>query len=91
MEQLTPKEKAALAGYIVNVALKSPTENLTSPPPARIVKTIELYTLIVHPNNTFIIQKNGEQVNTGSLLEDFSPAVNPKKEINDPKASKPKE
>jgi calnexin len=40
------------------------------PPTARIVKTTELYTLIVHPNNTYIIQQNGEQVKTGSLLED---------------------
>ncbi|GJC92173.1 calnexin precursor [Colletotrichum higginsianum] len=54
-------------------------------------KTTELYTLIVHPNNTFIIQQNGEQVKTGSLLEDFSPSVNPEKEIDDPKDSKPED
>ncbi|GJC84145.1 calnexin [Colletotrichum liriopes] len=66
-------------------------KHLTSPPTARIVKTTELYTLIVHPNNTFIIQQNGEQVKTGSLLEDFSPAVNPEKEIDDPKDSKPED
>ncbi|KAK2065906.1 calreticulin family protein [Colletotrichum caudatum] len=66
-------------------------KHLTSPPTARIVKTTELYTLIVHPNNTFIIQQNGEQVKTGSLLEDFSPAVNPEKEIDDAKDSKPED
>ena len=64
-------------------------KHLQSPPTARIVKTTELYTLIVHPNQTYAIQQNGEQVKEGSLLEDFSPAVNPPKEIDDPKDSKP--
>ncbi|KAH8884474.1 calnexin [Thozetella sp. PMI_491] len=64
-------------------------KHLSSPPSARIVKTTELYTLIVHPNNTYVIQQNGEQVKTGSLLEDFAPAVNPEKEIDDPKDKKP--
>lgn len=64
-------------------------KHLSSPPTARIVKTTELYTLIVHPNNTYAIQQNGEEVKAGSLLEDFSPAVNPPKEIDDPKDSKP--
>jgi len=66
-------------------------KHLKSPPTARIVKTTELYTLIVHPNNTFIIQQNGEQVKEGSLLEDFSPPVNPEKEIDDPKDKKPED
>ncbi|KAK4116374.1 Calreticulin-domain-containing protein [Canariomyces notabilis] len=64
-------------------------KHLTSPPTAKIVKTTELYTLIVHPNNTYVIQQNGEQVKEGSLLEDFNPAVNPPKEIDDPKDKKP--
>ncbi|OIW34390.1 Calreticulin-domain-containing protein [Coniochaeta ligniaria NRRL 30616] len=64
-------------------------KHLNAPPTARIVKTTELYTLIVHPNNTYVIQQNGEQVKTGSLLEDFTPAVNPPAEIDDPKDSKP--
>lgn len=66
-------------------------KHLSAPPTARIVKTTELYTLIVHPNNTFIIEQNGEQVKTGSLLEDFSPSVNPEKEIDDPKDKKPED
>lgn len=41
------------------------------------------------PNNTYDILFNGDSVNTGSLLEDFSPAVNPPKEIDDPSDSKP--
>ncbi|KAK0618365.1 Calreticulin family-domain-containing protein [Bombardia bombarda] len=64
-------------------------KHLNSPPAAKIAKTTELYTLIVHPNNTFVIQQNGEQVKEGSLLEDFTPAVNPPKEIDDPKDKKP--
>ena len=52
-------------------------KHLSSPPTARIVKTTELYTLIVHPNQTYAIQQNGEQVKTGSLLEDFTLSVNP--------------
>ena len=64
-------------------------KHLSSPPLAKIPKTTELYTLIVHPNNTFAIKQNNEEVKTGSLLEDFTPAVNPPAEIDDPKDSKP--
>ncbi|KAL8303999.1 hypothetical protein RB597_004659 [Gaeumannomyces tritici] len=64
-------------------------KHLNTPPTARIVKTTELYTLIVHPNNTFVIQQNGKHVKEGNLLEDFSPSVNPEAEIDDPKDSKP--
>lgn len=64
-------------------------KHLSNAPTAKIVKTTELYTLIVHPNNTFIIQQNGENVKEGSLLEDFQPPVNPPKEIDDPKDKKP--
>lgn len=64
-------------------------KHLSSPPAARIVKTSELYTLIVHPNNTVIIKLNGEQVKEANLLEDFTPAFNPPKEIDDPKDTKP--
>jgi calnexin len=64
-------------------------KHLTSPPTARIVKTTELYTLIIHPNNTFVVKQNGETVKEGSLFEDFSPSINPPKEIDDPKDTKP--
>ncbi|KAH8675852.1 calreticulin family protein [Xylariales sp. PMI_506] len=66
-------------------------KHLTSPPSARIVKTTELYTLIVHPNNTYVIKQNNEQVKTGSLLEDFKPSVNPPEEIEDPEDKKPED
>lgn len=66
-------------------------KHLSSAPSAKIVKTTELYTLTVHPNNTYSIGINGEQVKEGSLLEDFTPSVNPPKEIDDPKDKKPED
>ncbi|CEJ90531.1 Putative Calnexin [[Torrubiella] hemipterigena] len=64
-------------------------KHLSSPPTAKIVKTTELYTLIVHPNNTYVMKQNNEEVKTGTLLEDFTPPVNPEAEIDDPKDKKP--
>ena len=66
-------------------------KHLKSPPTAKIVKTTELYTLIVHPNNTFAIRENGKEVKSGSLFEDFTPSVNPPEEIDDPNDSKPED
>lgn len=66
-------------------------KHLTSPPSAKIVKTTELYTLIVNPDNTYAIRQNGEEVKAGSLLEDFTPAVNPPAEIDDAKDTKPED
>ncbi|KAI8629247.1 Calreticulin-domain-containing protein [Xylariaceae sp. FL1651] len=66
-------------------------KHLSAPPTANIDKISQLYTLIVQPNNTFTIQKNGETVREGSLLEQFTPSVNPDKEIDDPKDSKPED
>ncbi|KAJ5206244.1 Concanavalin A-like lectin/glucanase subgroup [Penicillium cf. griseofulvum] len=48
-----------------------------------------LYTLIVNPDQTFEILINGDSAKKGNLLEDFNPPVNPEKEIDDPKDSKP--
>ncbi|KAK0792929.1 hypothetical protein LTR02_001786 [Friedmanniomyces endolithicus] len=64
-------------------------KHLKSPPAARITKTTSLYTLIVRPDQTFEIKIDGGSVKNGSLLEDFSPAVNPEKEIDDAKDTKP--
>lgn len=66
-------------------------KHLKSPQAARILKTTELYTLIVHPNNTFVIELDGEQVKEGSLLEDFTPPVNPPEEIDDAEDKKPED
>lgn len=48
-----------------------------------------LYQLIVRPDNTYTISLDHKVINEGSLLTDFTPAVNPPKEINDPKDFKP--
>jgi len=66
-------------------------KHLETPPQASIDKVSHLYTLIVHPNNTFIIQKDGENAREGSLLDQFAPPVNPEKEIDDPKDTKPED
>ncbi|WWD04084.1 hypothetical protein V865_002149 [Kwoniella europaea PYCC6329] len=64
-------------------------KHLKNPPAPKITKTTALYTLIVNPDQTFEILINDESVKTGSLLEDFTPAVNPPKEIDDPEDFKP--
>lgn len=66
-------------------------KHLKTPPSAKIVKTSTLYTLVVKPDNTFDILINNESAKAGSLLEDFDPAVNPEKEIDDPKDTKPED
>jgi calnexin len=66
-------------------------KHLENPPLARSSKLTTLYTLIVHPNNTFFINIDGEEQRTGSLLEDFAPTVNPPKEIDDPDDKKPED
>ncbi|CAG8803607.1 31997_t:CDS:2, partial [Racocetra persica] len=59
-------------------------KHLKSAPSATISKLSTLYGLVVRPNNTFEIRVNNESVKTGDLLNDFTPAVNPPKEIDDP-------
>jgi calnexin len=66
-------------------------KHLKSPPPARITPRSTLYTLIVKPDQSFQVLIDGEAVKNGTLLEDFSPAVNPEKEIDDPKDKKPED
>ena len=66
-------------------------KHLKAAPMARIVKTTSLYTLVVNPDQTFQIKVDGESLKNGSLLEDFTPAVNPEKEIDDPNEKKPED
>lgn len=54
-------------------------------------KEPHLYTLIVRPDNTFTIFVDNKEVNSGSLLEDFTPPVNPPEEIDDPNDKKPED
>ncbi|EED24523.1 calnexin [Talaromyces stipitatus ATCC 10500] len=64
-------------------------KHMTNPPVPRTDKTTSVYTLIVKPDQSFEILINGDNVKNGTLLDDFSPAVNPPKEIDDPKDKKP--
>jgi len=66
-------------------------KHLKVPPRPSIEKFTNLYTLIVHPNNTYNVLINGESDKTGSLLEDFEPPVNPPKEIDDSEDKKPED
>ncbi|KAG0152344.1 hypothetical protein CROQUDRAFT_649731 [Cronartium quercuum f. sp. fusiforme G11] len=66
-------------------------KHLKTPPLIKNVKTTSLYTLIVRPDQSFEIKINGEEATKGSLLEDFSPAVNPPEEIDDPEDKKPED
>ncbi|XP_073967503.1 calmegin-like, partial [Choristoneura fumiferana] len=54
-------------------------------------KEPHLYTLIVRPDNTFTILIDNKEVNEGSLLDDFTPPVNPPEEIDDPNDKKPED
>ncbi len=64
-------------------------KHCNSPPTAHMDKKTNLYTLVINPDNTFEILVNNKVEKKGSLLEDFTPAVNPAKEIDDPKDTKP--
>ncbi|KAI0249552.1 Calreticulin family-domain-containing protein [Lactifluus subvellereus] len=66
-------------------------KHLTVPPRPSIDKTTNLYTLVLHPNNTYDVLVNGDSLNRGSLLEDFTPPVNPPTEIDDPEDKKPED
>jgi len=52
-------------------------------------KNPHLLRLVVRPDNTFEVSIDHTLVNHGSLLDSFTPAVNPPAEIDDPKDFKP--
>jgi calnexin len=64
-------------------------KHLKDPPSSKRGKLNHLYTLIVRPDNSFEILIDGDSIRQGSLLTDFTPSVNPAKEIDDPTDSKP--
>eukprot|EP00297_Palpitomonas_bilix_P024114 CAMPEP_0113901806 /NCGR_PEP_ID=MMETSP0780_2-20120614/21464_1 /TAXON_ID=652834 /ORGANISM="Palpitomonas bilix" /LENGTH=554 /DNA_ID=CAMNT_0000894471 /DNA_START=23 /DNA_END=1687 /DNA_ORIENTATION=+ /assembly_acc=CAM_ASM_000599 len=66
-------------------------KHLTNPPQIKADKLRHLYTLIVREDNSFEILIDQKSVRTGSLLEDFDPAVNPPKMIDDPEDLKPED
>ncbi|XP_041973340.1 calnexin-like [Aricia agestis] len=75
-------------GTIEEKHSKKPTQRLDD-----IYKDKEphLYTLIVRPDNTFTVLVDNKEANAGSLLEDFTPPVNPPEEIDDPDDRKPED
>ncbi|XP_032671410.1 calnexin-like isoform X2 [Odontomachus brunneus] len=52
-------------------------------------KKPHLYTLIIRPDNTYVIKVDNTILNLGSLLDDFAPPVNPPLEIEDPDDKQP--
>jgi len=54
-------------------------------------KRPHLYRLLIRPDNTFEISVDYQIINHGSLLDSFTPSVNPPAEIDDPNDSKPKD
>lgn len=54
-------------------------------------KLPHLYQLVIRPDNTFEISVDHKVVNQGSLLSEFTPPVNPPREIDDPEDKKPKD
>ncbi|KAG7305778.1 hypothetical protein JYU34_009907 [Plutella xylostella] len=73
-------------GSIEEKHSKKPTERLEE---IYKDKAPHLYTLIVSPDNTYSIMIDNKEVSSGSLLEDFTPPVNPPDEIDDPNDVKP--
>lgn len=62
---------------------------MNNPPPIKDDKDPHLYTLVVKKDQTFEILIDQVSVTTGSLLKDFTPAVNPPEEIPDESDIKP--
>lgn len=54
-------------------------------------KQPHLYTLIVRPDNSYEIKVDNKILNSGSLLDDFVPPVNPPLEIEDPDDKQPED
>lgn len=52
-------------------------------------KQPHLYQLVVRPDNTYVIRVDHKIINEGSLFTEFTPPVNPPKEIDDPSDFKP--
>ncbi|KAJ3040015.1 hypothetical protein HDV00_011570 [Rhizophlyctis rosea] len=77
------RHKNPKTGEFEEKHLKAPLEAVKD-------KKTNLYTLIITPDQKFEVRVNNQKgKKTGSLLEDFTPAVNPAKEIDDPEDKKP--
>ncbi|XP_041049185.1 calnexin [Carcharodon carcharias] len=54
-------------------------------------KKTHLYSLVLNPDNSFQVLIDQTVVNSGNLLEDMTPPINPPKEIEDPDDQKPED
>uniref|UniRef100_A0A665UGL4 Calnexin n=1 Tax=Echeneis naucrates TaxID=173247 RepID=A0A665UGL4_ECHNA len=54
-------------------------------------KKTHLYTLVLNPDNSFEVLVDQTVVNSGNLLTDMTPPVNPPAEIEDPEDQKPED
>ncbi|XP_053947124.1 calnexin isoform X1 [Anastrepha ludens] len=75
-------------GSIEEKHCKKPKDRLEEPFKDKLP---HLYQLVLRPDNTFEISVDHKIVNQGSLLSEFTPAVNPPAEIDDPQDKKPKD
>lgn len=68
-------------------------KHLKNPPPARLNKSTNLYTLIIKPTQDFEVRINGEIVRAGNLHDEgvFFPSINPPEEIDDEDDVKPED
>ncbi|XP_021940571.1 calnexin-like isoform X2 [Zootermopsis nevadensis] len=80
------RHKNPLNGTFSEKHCKKPKERLEEPFKDKLP---HLYTLVVRPDNTFTVKLDHKIVNEGSLLDDFTPPVNPPPEIGDPDDTKP--
>lgn len=82
------QHKNPVNGTLEEKHCKKPKERLEEPFKDKLP---HLYTLILKPDDTFEIWVDRKIVNSGSLLEDFVPPVNPPSEIDDPVDKKPED
>jgi calnexin len=75
-----------LNGAIEEKHSKKPKDRLEEPFKD---KQPHLYKLVINPDNTFKVSVDHRVVNEGHLLKDFTPPINPPKEIDDPNDFKP--
>jgi calnexin len=80
------RHKNPLTGAFEEKHAKKPTASLEK---YFTDKKSHLYTLALHSDNSFEVYVDQDLINSGSLLQDMSPPVNPPKEISDPSDKKP--
>jgi hypothetical protein len=66
-------------------------KHLSNAPKPDFGKNSNLFTLVINPDSTYEVFVNGKSENKGDFLEDFTPPVNPPKEIDDPEDKKPED